>query len=134
MRPGSWLHKEIPNTWFFGILVGGILGIAAVAIWVFFSMGFGTAQCGLPPADITVMKIGPDGNVQWQTRIDSGEDDTANEIVPMPDGGYVLSGRNDFRTHLPAARLIRLNRSGGMEWDRSYPEYSAGFRQRISRS
>jgi len=127
MRPGSWLQKEIPNKWFLGIIAGGILGIAVVAIWVYFSMGFSTAQCGLPPTDIMVMKLGPDGNVQWQTRIDSGEDDPAYEIVHTLDGGYVLSGRNDFRTHLPAARLIRLNSSGGVEWDRWYPEYNGGF-------
>ncbi|MEN6444064.1 MAG: hypothetical protein ABFC71_09985 [Methanoregula sp.] len=121
------LKKEIPNRWFFGILVGGILGIAIVAIWAYFSMGFSTAQCGLPPADIMVMKLGPDGNVQWQTRIDSGEDDTANEIVPTADAGYILSGRNDFRIDLPAARLIRLNSSGAVEWNRLYPEYKGTF-------
>lgn len=121
------LKKEIPRSWFIGIVVGGICGIAIVGILAGYSLGFGTAQCGLPPADIMVMKLGPDGNVQWQARIDSGEDDPATEIVPTPDGGYVLSGRNDYRTHLPAARLIRLNSSGGVEWDRFYPEYKGTF-------
>jgi len=121
------LKKEIPRWWFIGIVVGGICGIAIVVILAWYSMGFGTAQCGLPPTDIVVMKLGPGGNVQWQTRIDSGVDDPANDIFPIPDGGYVLSGRNDFQTRQPAARLIRLNRSGGVEWDRWYPEYKGGF-------
>lgn len=121
------LKKELPRSWFIGIIIGGICGIAIVGILAGYSLGFGTAQCGLPPTDIMVMKLGPDGNVQWQARIDSGADDPANEIVPTPDGGYVLSGRNDFQTSPPAARLIRLNRSGGMEWDRWYLEYPGGF-------
>ena len=121
------LKKEIPRSWFIGIIVGGICGIAIVVILAWYSLGFSTAQCGLPPTDIMVMKLGPDGNVQWQTRIDSGVDDPANDIVPTPDGGYVLSGRSDFQTRPPAARLIRLNSSGGVEWDRWYPEYKGGF-------
>jgi len=121
------LTKEIPRSWFIAIIIGGICGIAFIGILAWYSQSVGTAHCGSPPADITVMKLGPDGNVQWQARIDSGEDDTANAIVPASDGGYVLSGRNDYRNHLPAARLIRLNRSGGVEWDRFYPEYKGTF-------
>lgn len=121
------LKKEIPRSWFIAIITGGICGIAVVGILAWYSFGFGTAQCGLPPADITIMKLGPDGNMQWHGRIDSGEDDTAAGIVPLSNGGYVLSGRNDYRTHLPAARLIRLNSSGGVEWDRFYPEYKGTF-------
>ena len=121
------LKKEIPRSWFIAIIIGGICGIAILGIVAWYSLGFGTAQCGLPPADITVMKLGPDGSVQWQARIDSGEDDTADGIVPASDGGYLLSGRNDYRTHLPAARLIRLNSSGGVEWDRFSPEYKGTF-------
>ncbi|MFA6362280.1 hypothetical protein [Methanoregula sp.] len=121
------LKKEIPRWWFIGIVVGGICGIAIVVILAWYSLGFGTAQCGLPPTDIMVMKLGSDGNVQWQARIDSGEDDTSNAIVPTSDGGYILSGRNDYRTGLPAARLIRLNSSGGVVWDRFYPEYKGTF-------
>lgn len=121
------LKKEIPRSWFIGIIVGGICGIAIVVILAWYSLGFSTAQCGLPPADIMVMKLGPDGNVQWQTRIDSGEDDTSNALVLTPDGGCVLLGRNDYRTGLPATRLLRLNRSGGVVWDRFYPEYPGAF-------
>ena len=55
------LKKEIPRSWFIGIVVGGICGIAIVGILAGYSLGFGTAQCGLPPADIMVMKLGPDG-------------------------------------------------------------------------
>ncbi len=122
------LKKEIPCFWFITIIAAGICCIAVIGILAWSSLGFGTAQCGLPPADIMVMKLGPDGNVQWQTRIDGGEDDTSNVIVPTPDGGCILSGRNDYRTGLlPAARLLRLNRSGGVVWDRFYPEYKGTF-------
>lgn len=121
------LSKAIPRSWFIVIIAVGICCITALGILTWYSLGFGIVQCGLPPSDITVMKLGPDGNVQWHGRLDSGEDDTANGIIPTPDGGYVISGRNDYRTHLPAARLIRLNISGGVEWDRFYPEYKGTF-------
>ena len=122
------LHREIPRKWLHAILIGIVCGIAAYLLIVNFTTVFSTAQCGLPPVDIQIMKLGPDGTVQWKNRIDSGEDDPAYEILPAPDGGYVISGRNDFRLHLPAARLIRLNSSGGVVWDRSYPEYQGIFR------
>jgi hypothetical protein len=121
------LHREIPRKWLPAILIGIACGIAAYLFIVNFTTVFSTAQCGLPPADIQVMKLGPDGTVQWKTRIDSGDNDPANEIVPAPGGGYVLSGRNDFQTSPSAARLIRVDSSGGVEWDRWYPEYPGGF-------
>jgi len=121
------LNKELPLSWFIAIIAVGICCITVLGILAWYSQGLGTAHCVSPPADITVMKLGPDGNVQWQTRIDRGEDDTSNAIVPTPDGGYILSGRNDYRTGLPAAWLIRLNSSGGVVWDRFYPEYKGTF-------
>ena len=121
------LNKDLSLPRFIVIIAVGICCITTLGILAWYSQSVGTAHCGSPPADITVMKLGPDGNVQWQARIDRGEDDTANAIVPASDGGYVLSGRNDYRNHLPAARLIRLNRSGGVEWDRFYPEYKGTF-------
>ncbi|MDD5143321.1 hypothetical protein [Methanoregula sp.] len=120
-------HRTPARRWLSAILIGIACGVAAYLFIVNFTTAFSTAQCGLPPTDIQVMKLGPDGTVQWKSRIDSGEDDPAYEIVPVPDGGYVLSGRNDFRIHLPAARLIQLNSSGGVVWDRSYPEYQGAF-------
>jgi len=127
MRPGSWLKKEIPNTWFFGILAGGILAIAIIAAWAYFSMSINTAQCGLPPADIHVMKIGTDGKVQWQTRIDSGEDDQPLTIIELPDGGFAISGRYVTKADQWESRITRLNRSGGVVWDRWYPMYIDRF-------
>ncbi|MDO9326693.1 MAG: hypothetical protein Q7T80_17215, partial [Methanoregula sp.] len=121
------LNKEIPRNLYFGVLAGIILGIAVLAIYAFFSLGFSTAQCGLPPMDIRVMKLDANGNEQWKTTIDSGEDDLAFTIVQTPDGGYAISGWYDNTVDHPAARIVMLNRGGGIEWDRWYPQYKGYF-------
>ncbi len=120
-------HKEIPNRLFFGILAGVILGLAVFAIYAFYSAGFTTAQCGMPPMDIRVMKLDATGHEQWTTTLDSGVDDLAYTILPVTDGGYFISGRYDNVAGHPAARIIRLNNSGHKEWDRWYPEYKEYF-------
>ena len=121
------LNKEIPHNLFFVVLAGVILGIALLGIYAFLSMGFSTAQCGLPPMDIRVMKLDTNGNEQWKTTIDSGVDDQAFTIVQTPDGGYAISGRYDNTVDHPAARIVKLNRGGSIEWDRWYPQYKEYF-------
>ncbi len=126
MRLGSWLQKKIPTPWFYGIIVCGLIGIA-VTIWLYLSMSISTAQCGLPPADIQIMKLGADGRVEWQTRIDSGEDDQPLTIIELPDGGFAISGRYVTKADQWESRIVRLNHSGGVVWDRWYSMYIDRF-------
>lgn len=121
------LQKEIPHKLFFGILAGVILGIAVFMIYWLVIANSGPAQCGLPPMDIRVMKLDANGNEQWKILIESGVYDRAITILQTPDGGYAISGLYDNKVEHPSSRIIRLNRSGGIEWEKQYTQCEGGF-------
>jgi len=120
------LQKEMPNKLFFGIFAGIILGVAVFVIYALFIANSGTAQCGLPPMDIRVMKLDANGNEQWKIHIDSGADDLAYTILQTPDGGYAISGLYDNKVDT-MSRIIRLNLSGSTEWEKRYTQDEGRF-------
>jgi hypothetical protein len=128
MIPASWLQKEIFNKWFFGIPLGLLVGIAVVVILVNLAPLIGLGCCGMHslPTDIQVMKLDAGGKVQWETRIDGGDDAWPSDIIQTPDGGYAISGNFDsFAVRADGMRswIIRLNRSGDVEWSNTYSWY-----------
>jgi hypothetical protein len=79
-----------------------------------------------PPTDIQVMKLDAGGKLQWETRIDGGDDAWPSDIIQTPDGGYAISGNYDsFTVRADGMRswITRLNRSGDVEWSNAYPWY-----------
>ncbi|NLX49870.1 MAG: hypothetical protein GXY82_08390 [Methanospirillum sp.] len=66
-----------------------------------------------------VLKLAPDGSTVWTRVIDRGSDDTAEDLVELPDGGYaVTGGSSDARFAPPQPLLVRLSPDGAIVWDR----------------
>ena len=69
--------------------------------------------------DIVVVKLAPDGATQWTRTIDTGEDDGAEDLAELPDGGLALAAQNGSDARGPARpRLVRLSPDGALLWDR----------------
>ncbi len=69
--------------------------------------------------DIVVLKLNADGVAQWTRTIDTGQDDGAEDLVELPDGGYAIAAQNGSDLRHPARpRSIRLSPDGAILWDR----------------
>jgi len=74
-----------------------------------------------PNKDIVVVKLTPNATLSWSKVIDTGDEDTAEEIIPTSDGGFVISAGLYGMDH-PQGRypyLIKFSRDGNFVWNRS---------------
>ncbi len=74
-----------------------------------------------PNKDIVVVKLTPNATLSWSKVIDTGDEDTAEEIIPTSDGGFVISAGLYGMDH-PQGRypyLIKFSRDGNFLWNRS---------------
>jgi hypothetical protein len=70
--------------------------------------------------DILVSKFDSAGQNAWSTTIDSGRQDYANAVLETSDNGYAVAGWIADDPRAPAyPRVIRLDRSGKILWDRT---------------
>lgn len=69
--------------------------------------------------DIMFVKLASDGATQWTRTIDTGQDDGAEDLVELPDGGFAIAAQNGSDPRYPARpRFIRLSPDGTVLWDR----------------
>ena len=80
----------------------------------------------VPNHDIVVLKLAPDGALEWTRVIDPGSEDRGKDIVELPGGGYAIAGGSSERRigqpHSalipPRPLLVRLSPDGAVAWDR----------------
>ena len=115
---GCRLTNTRPRAWCF-IILAMLAGVILVA-------------CGccildyVPNHDIVVLKLAPDGALEWTRVIDRGPDDAGKDLVELPDGGYAVAGQISERRigqphsvlSPPQPLLIRLSPEGTVVWDR----------------
>jgi parallel beta-helix repeat protein len=72
-------------------------------------------------SDFWLLKINPEGNVQWTKTFGGLDDDNANSVVQSSDGGYVLAGStNSFGAGGSDAWLVKTDSMGNLMWTRTY--------------
>jgi hypothetical protein len=47
----------------------------------------------VPNHDIVVLKLAPDGVLEWTRVVDRGSDNEGKDLVELPDGGYAIAGQ-----------------------------------------
>ncbi len=73
----------------------------------------------VPNHDIVVLKLASDGSLEWTKVIDHGYDDTAADMVELPEGGFAIAGQTaDARYRPPRPVLIRLSPAGAVLLER----------------
>lgn len=71
--------------------------------------------------DAWVMKINSRGVLEWQSIVHMDEYDSAFDIQPTSDGGYIFVGRSgDLSLRNGRALAIKLNQYGDVIWKKSY--------------
>jgi len=65
-----------------------------------------------PNNDIVVIKLSPNGSLEWSKIIDKGGNDQADIIIPTSDGGSLISANYDC--------LIQLSGNGTVLWEKNY--------------
>ena len=101
-----------------GFLTAITLGLFFISIFTFGCTGKDYITTG----DIKVLKLDVNGTEQWNTTVDSGNDDRGDIIIQTSAGGYVISGENNSipsGTRIP--RIIELTKTGALLWDKSFP-------------
>lgn len=74
----------------------------------------GTYGAGFDCCRPWLIKLAPDGSVEWHRTYEAAGLAGANNIVPTQDGGYVLSGDGtEFR-------VVKLRADGTVQWGREY--------------
>lgn len=75
--------------------------------------------------DFWVVKLSPEGQIQWQKCLGGSGNDVASSIIQTFDGGYMvagntLSGNGDVSGHHGSfdAWIVKLSSSGSIEWQK----------------
>ncbi len=71
--------------------------------------------------DIWILKLNPEGDVEWEKTYGGIGWDLGGSIQQTADGGYILGGTTDsFGAGSFDRWILKLDSSGGIEWQRTY--------------
>jgi hypothetical protein len=80
-----------------------------------------TASFGAGDYDCWVLKLGSNGDVQWQRRYGGTNDDFAWFAQETADGGYIVAGDTwSFGAGSRDFWVLKLDPNGDVQWQRSY--------------
>jgi len=80
-----------------------------------------TMSFGVGWADIWVLKLNSDGTVAWEKTYGIQDSQSnANAIEQTADGGYIVAGDNGGGGAGIHYWLLKLNSTGGIQWERKY--------------
>ncbi len=87
-----------------------------------------TESFGAGDEDIWVLKLGPDGTVEWQKTYGGGDLDRAYSIQQTGDGGYIVTGetnsfgagKDDIGVKKEDIWVLKLRPDGDVEWQKTY--------------
>ena len=80
-----------------------------------------TSSFGAGNSDAWILKLNSTGEVEWQKTYGGGGNDSGLSIQQTKDGGYVVAGITySFGASNSDAWILKLNSSGGVEWQKTY--------------
>jgi len=76
--------------------------------------------------DVWVVKLKPNGDIDWQKCLGGSTDDNANSIQQTKDGGYIVAGNSSSNdgdvtgNHIKSDYwIVKLNSAGTIQWQKS---------------
>ncbi|WP_426278852.1 T9SS type A sorting domain-containing protein [Chryseobacterium sp. S-02] len=93
-----------------------------------------TGYHGSVYSDFWIVKLDPNGNIQWQKSIGGNSEDVAYSIKQTSDGGYIVAGESsstdgDAVGHLPYNNtdlwIVKINNAGDIQWQKSFGGYNS---------
>jgi hypothetical protein len=83
-----------------------------------------TSSFGAGSSDIWILKIDPEGEVEWQKSNGGEGQDFAQSIRQTTDGGYIVAGTTySFGLGDRDIWVLKLDASGDVEWQKTYGGY-----------
>ena len=79
-----------------------------------------TTSFGAGGSDFWVLKLDPEGNIQWQKTYGGGAADYAYSVQQTSDGGYIVAGIGSFGTRGDDFWVLKLDPSGNVQWQKAY--------------
>ncbi|MEO0067787.1 MAG: PQQ-binding-like beta-propeller repeat protein [candidate division WOR-3 bacterium] len=72
--------------------------------------------------DIYLIKIAPDGNLDWQKTFGGATNDVAYSVQQTSDGGYIIAGKTVFyfRGEYYEVYLIKTDKDGNLQWQKTF--------------
>jgi len=89
-----------------------------------------TGSFGAGDLDMWVLKLDPEGSIEWQKTYGGGFQDFAISVQQTSDGGYIAGGRTfSFGAGLADLWVLKLDTVGNIEWEKRYG--GADFERRV---
>jgi len=88
-----------------------------------------TSSFGAGEADVYVVKLDANGNLQWTKTIGGPESDRGNSLIQTSDGGYAIAGyTNSFGAGNGDVYVVKLDANGNLQWTKAIggPKYEEG--------
>ncbi|HHT9140150.1 MAG TPA: hypothetical protein ACFYEA_08615 [Candidatus Tripitaka californicus] len=80
-----------------------------------------TVSFGAGKDDIWLLKLRPDGTIDWQKTYGGDKDDWAESVQQTTDGGYIVAGgTTSFGVRWGKAWVLKLRADGTVEWQKTY--------------
>jgi hypothetical protein len=88
-----------------------------------------TRSFGAGEADVYVVKLDANGNLQWTKTIGGTEIDFGHSLIQTSDSGYAITGKtNSFGAGDYDVYVVKLDANGNLQWTKTIggPEYDRG--------
>ncbi len=107
------------------ITCGGIVDDSAYSIQQTSDGGYivagQTFSFGAEAGDFWILKLSPDGDIEWQKAYGGSRWDDPHSIQQTSDGGYIVSGETgSFGAIDKDFWILKLSSTGAIEWQRTY--------------
>jgi uncharacterized delta-60 repeat protein len=80
-----------------------------------------TTSFGAGDYDFWILKLSPNGDIEWQRAYGGENFDSAQSIQQTRDGGYIVAGySSSFVAQYADIWLLKLSNKGDIEWQRTY--------------
>ncbi len=94
-----------------------------------------TGSFGAGGTDFLVLKLSPDGSLQWAKALGGPDVDYAYSIAQESDGGFAIAGWTEsFGTGSPHVLVVKLSRDGSLEWAKALAGPEADYAYSIAQT
>jgi hypothetical protein len=89
-----------------------------------------TSSFGAGGADVYVVKLDANGNLQWTKTIGGKNKDSGRSLIQTSDGGYLIAGHTEsFGAGKDDVYVVKLDANGNLQWTKTIggPSDETGF-------